>query len=105
ETVEHDEAYVKELLIKILERGPKTIVITDGRKGSYAMDDTKEFHKEKCQDGEIIERTGAGDAYASGFLAASLYNLPLAKAMAWGSWNATSVVSKVGAQAGLLTKT
>lgn len=104
ETMNHDESYVEELLTKVLNLGPKIVVITDGRKGSYAMDSTKKFHKEKCQDGEIVERTGAGDAYASGFLAASLYNLPLSKAMEWGSWNATSVVSKVGAQAGLLTK-
>lgn len=104
ETIEHDEEYVKKLLTNVLRLGPKTVVITDGKQGSYAMNQTKEFHKEKCQEGKIVERTGAGDAYASGFLAASLYNLPLAKAMEWGSWNATSVVGKVGAQAGLLTK-
>jgi sugar/nucleoside kinase (ribokinase family) len=104
ETTERDETYVKELLTKILERGPKIVIITDGKKGSYAMGSTKELHKQACEEGEVVERTGAGDAYTTGFLAATLHGLPIPQAMVWGAWNSTSVVGKVGAQAGLLTK-
>ncbi len=104
ETTEHDEAYMKELLMKILELGCRTVVITDGKRGSYAMDNENEFHKQHIQEGKIVERTGAGDAYTSGFLAATLHGLNLEQAMVWGSWNATSVVGKIGAQAGLLSK-
>jgi sugar/nucleoside kinase (ribokinase family) len=104
ETTEQDEAYIKELLTKILDRGPKIVVITDGKKGSYAMDTTKEFYKQSCKEGEVVERTGAGDAYTTGFLAATLQCLSISQAMVWGAWNSTSVVGKVGAQAGLLTK-
>lgn len=104
ETMGREEKYVKEMLSKIRKLGPKTVVITDGKNGSYAIDDKDAFHKQGCHEGPIVERTGAGDAYTTGFLAASLYGLSLPKAMEWGSWNATSVVSEVGAQAGLLTK-
>jgi ribokinase len=104
ETQEHDEAYVQELLTKIRKLGPHVVVITDGKRGSYALEDRGKFYKHATEPGEIVERTGAGDAYTAGFLAACQYGLSLPKAMAWGSWNATSVVSKVGAQAGLLTK-
>ena len=104
ETTEHDEAYIKKLLARVRGFGPKTVVITDGKRGSYALDDKNDFHKQKCQEGPIVERTGTGDAYTTGFIAASLYSLSVPKAMEWGSWNATSVVAHVGAQAGLLTK-
>lgn len=104
ETMEHDEAYVKELLTKIKKLGPETVIITDGKRGSYAIDSSNTFHKQDCHEGPIVERTGAGDAYSSGFLAANLYGLPLPQAMNWGAWNANGVIGKVGAQEGLLSK-
>lgn len=104
ETMENDETYIKNMLKKIRKLGPKTVVITDGKKGSYSIDDKDSFYKERCQDGPIVERTGAGDAYTSGFIAASLYSMSIQKAMEWGAWNSTSVVGQIGAQAGLLTK-
>ena len=104
ETMEHDETYIKELLTKIKKLGPQIVVITDGKRGSYALDSKDDFHKEGVKDGPIVERTGAGDSYTTGFIAATLHGLPVSQAMEWGSWNAMSVVSKVGAQAGLLTK-
>ncbi len=103
-TDKRDKTYIQELMAKLQKLGPKTIVVTDGKKGSYAMDDKGTFFWHGINDGPLVERTGAGDAFASGFLAAYLQGLSMPKAMEWGSWNATSVVSKVGAQAGLLTK-
>jgi ribokinase len=104
ETREHDLEYVKELLTKVKKLGPKIIVITDGRKGSYAKDEQGNFYHQGIHDSEIVERTGAGDGYTAGFIAARLQGLSVTEAMDWGSWNASSVVSKIGAQAGLLTK-
>jgi sugar/nucleoside kinase (ribokinase family) len=104
ETINHDLEYVKELLIKVKKLGPKIVVITDGKKGSYAMDEQGNFHHEGMHDSEVVERTGAGDGYTAGFIAARLHSLPVTEAMDWGSWNAASVVSKIGAEAGLLTK-
>ncbi|MEK7571714.1 MAG: carbohydrate kinase family protein [Patescibacteria group bacterium] len=82
----------------------KLVVITDGKKGSYALDEHGEFYFRETGKGKIVERTGAGDAYTSGFLAACLSGLAIEKAMEWGTQNATSVVGAVGAQKGLLTK-
>lgn len=104
ETRQAEEVYIHELLTKLREHGPKVVIITDGKKGSYAIDDKGEFHAQGIHDGPIVERTGAGDAFTSGFLAASVHGLSLPKAMEWGSWNSTSVVGKIGAQAGLLKK-
>jgi ribokinase len=54
--------------------------------------------------GEVVERTGAGDAFAAGFLAAAQRAQGLPDSMLWGSINASSVVSHIGSQAGLLKK-
>jgi sugar/nucleoside kinase (ribokinase family) len=104
QTMDGDKEYVHDLMKKIQKLGPGTVVLTNGKKGSYALDDKGEFHFHSSLGGEVVERTGAGDAYTSGFLAASLYGLSLPKAMEWGSHNANSVVGKVGAHPGLLSR-
>ncbi len=104
QTMDNDREYIHSLMEKIQKLGPCTVVVTNGKRGSYALDDKGEFHYHSTLEGAVVERTGAGDAYTSGFMAASLYGLSLPKAMEWGSNNATSVVGKVGAQPGLLSK-
>lgn len=104
ETQKNDASYVKKLLQQVQKLGPKIVVVTDGKRGSYALDVDGKFYHHGIHEGEVVERTGAGDSYATGFLAATHYGLPVLQAMEWGSWNATSVVSKIGAQAGLLNK-
>ncbi|HEY9658052.1 MAG TPA: carbohydrate kinase family protein, partial [Allocoleopsis sp.] len=84
--------------------GPKKIIITDGKNGSYGIDENGETHWLAIDGGKAIERTGAGDAYTSGFIGATLAGLSFEKAMEWGAHNSTSVVSKIGAQEGLLSR-
>ena len=52
-----------------------------------------------------MEKTGAGDAYASGLISALVSGESFEEAMVWGALNASSVIGKTGAQNGLLTKT
>jgi ribokinase len=52
-----------------------------------------------------VDRTGAGDAFASTFTAAIILGKTPAEALAWGPINSMSVVQHIGAQAGLLTRT
>lgn len=95
---------VSKLLAQLKGLGPKIVSITDSVNGSWAiLEDGKVLHLGifPCN---IIERTGAGDAYASGFLSAFFYGLPVSTAMVWGAINAASVIEKVGAQTGLLTR-
>jgi sugar/nucleoside kinase (ribokinase family) len=96
--------YLQDLMEKLQKLGPKTIVMTNGRHGSYALDEKHEVHYQEMYPGEVVERTGAGDAFASGFLAAAVHGECLPNSMLWGSINAASVVGHIGAQAGLLRK-
>ncbi|MDO8620940.1 MAG: carbohydrate kinase family protein [Candidatus Levybacteria bacterium] len=93
-----------ELLISLQKLGPKIVVITDGENGSFAVNEKGEFLTQAIIKTAIVEKTGAGDAYASGFLAAMLSNLPIQTAMKWGTINASATMAIIGAQNGLLPR-
>jgi len=92
---------IKELLERLKDYGPEIVVITDGPHGSYAYDG-KDFYHMGILPIDLVEATGAGDAFATGFIAALFHKQSLAEAMRWGSCNSASVITKVGPQDGLL---
>lgn len=96
--------YIKALASALAEMGVKIVVITNGKHGSYALDREGTLHHLGLYPGDVVERTGAGDAYTAGFIAATLHGLSVPEAMKWGTMNSTSVVGVIGAEAGLLTK-
>jgi sugar/nucleoside kinase (ribokinase family) len=92
-------------LLNILQEwGPKTVIITDGKKGAWAYDGKKIF-REKIIKVNVINTTGVGDAFGSAFLAGLLAGKSdIKKALRWGMINSASVLSKFGSQAGLLSR-
>ncbi|MFA6536139.1 MAG: carbohydrate kinase family protein [Candidatus Paceibacterota bacterium] len=97
---------IKVLLAGIRTLGPKTVLITDGPKGSYLLDDSGSYFMMTYPDPKPpYERTGAGDAFASTFVSAVILGNANKEALMWASINAMSVVQKVGAQKGLLSPT
>ncbi|MBI2099887.1 MAG: carbohydrate kinase family protein [Candidatus Vogelbacteria bacterium] len=101
-----DEPDVKILLEQINKLGPKIIVITDGPAGASARDEAGVVWQMPIYPDPKppLERTGAGDAFASTVVSALALGEPLEKALAWGPINSMSVVQSVGAQQGLLTR-
>ena len=96
---------INELLMRIQALGPKIVVITDGPKGAYAYDGTDSWFAPVYPDQKpAFERTGAGDAYASTIVSSLALGNDLQTALLWGATNSMSVVQKIGAQEGLLTK-
>jgi ribokinase len=92
------------LLNTLFKLGPQTVVITDGRKGAYAKrKGTKETFHVPTLPVSVKEVTGAGDAFASGFLAAYAKRKTLQECLRWGILNSTSCIQEIGAQNGLLT--
>lgn len=83
--------------------GPEMVVITDGPNGAYGFDGTTYQHI-GIFPVPVVERTGAGDAFSTGCLAALIQKKSLRDAMRWGTFNSASVIQKVGPQAGLLKK-
>ena len=86
--------------------GSKTVVITDGPKGAYASDGNQRLQMPLYPDpAPPVERTGAGDAFASTFVAALAKGNTLEGALQWAPINSMNVVQHVGAQNGLLMET
>lgn len=95
---------IGEILKALKSFGPKVVVVTDAEKGSYLINEQGEVIKYGIVETEVVERTGGGDAYASGFMSAVLSGKSLKDAMEWGAKNASAVIGKIGAQTGLLTR-
>ena len=85
--------------------GPKIIVISDGPKGAYLYLNGELWHNSVYPDiAPPIDRTGAGDAFSATFTAGLALGKSPLEAFAWGPINSMSVVQKIGAQEGLLSK-
>ena len=85
--------------------GPKIVVITDGPNGAYASYDDNVMTIPNYPDpAPPLDRTGAGDAFASTIVAALAHGKTMDEALTWAPINSMNVVQKMGAQAGLLTQ-
>jgi ribokinase len=99
------ETDIKKLLIEINKLGPKIVVITDAKNGAYAYQDGQTLFMPPYPDSKPpLERTGAGDAFASTVVSALALGKTLPEALAWGPINSMSVVQQIGAQQGLLSR-
>lgn len=79
-----------------------TVIITDGPMGGIATDGSETYRFGLYADVKIKDATGAGDAFGSGFLAAIASGKDFKKALIFASANSTSVISKIGANKGIL---
>jgi ribokinase len=96
---------VVKLLSEINKLGPKTVLITDGTKGAYLLDNSKKFFMPVYPDKKPpYERTGAGDSYTTTFSVAKILGKSNEESLQWAGINALSVIQQIGAQRGLLNR-
>jgi ribokinase len=99
-----DHEDMNDLFDHLHELGPKIVVITDGPNGAYVSDGNTRLQMPLYPDpAPPTDRTGAGDSFASTFVAALAKGADIESALLWAPINSMSVVQKVGAQTGLLT--
>jgi sugar/nucleoside kinase (ribokinase family) len=91
----------EELVRHLLNYVPVAIV-SDGPNGVTASDGKTVVVAGMYRDVKVIDRTGAGDAFGSGFLSQWALGKSLSESIIFASANSTSVVTKVGAKAGIL---
>lgn len=101
--LENTHGQEKDLLDALKQTGPKKVIVTDGMNGTFATDGSQYWHAGVFPI-EATERTGAGDAFSTGSIAALVSGKTLPESLVWGTVNATSVVQEVGPQPGLLNK-
>jgi len=94
---------MKELLVKTRAEGPKNVVITDGVNGAHALLGGI-YWTMPVLPTTVIERTGCGDSFATGFLSALISDKSAEEALLWGAVNASSVIKFVGSREGLLNR-
>ncbi len=93
----------KRMLKELKKKGPSSVVITDGKRGIFALDSSNNYHRVKAHNIKVIEATGAGDAFCAGFLSALVKKLSFSQALKIGLANSESVIQIKGAKNGLLS--
>jgi len=93
----------EELALHALHYVPVAIV-SDGPNGVVATDGKTIIRAGMYEDVPVVDRTGAGDAFASGFLSQWSQGKSLKDAIIFASANSTSVVTKIGAKEGILRR-
>ena len=79
-----------------------SVIITDGTNGSIASDGKTVVRAGMYEDALSKDRTGAGDAFASGFLVKWATGSSLKESVLFASANSSAVVAKIGAKTGIL---
>ncbi|MCK4997414.1 carbohydrate kinase family protein [Candidatus Pacearchaeota archaeon] len=87
----------------LISLGAKIAVVTDKNKMIYASDGIKKYSL-KPNKIKVIERTGAGDAFAAGFVAGVMANRPIQKCLELGLKEGESVIQYFGAKNKLLKR-
>jgi len=94
-----------EIFKKIDQMCPGVAVMTKGGQGVTASDGKYLYSALPNKDRKIVDTTGAGDSFASGFLSDYIrYNGDIEKAIQLGLGNSEANLAEVGAKTGLLRK-
>ena len=93
----------KKLLLELSKLGPKTIIITDGRRMVYALHQD-EIYSLIPPYVKVIHTAGAGDALNSGVLAGFVKKKPFEECLKLGIVNSLSVIQGIGTKSGLLSE-
>jgi len=90
-----------DLLEGLHKLGPEIVCVTNKAKDIICCNGNKKY-KLKPNKIKVIERTGAGDAFASSFVAGLIKNLSIEKSLRLGLKNSESVIRHFGAKNKLL---
>lgn len=92
------------LLSALKQSGVGRIGMTDGKRGAWSFDGKECWYCPIHIANGVVDSTGAGDSFGSGFFAAILEGKPIDQALCYGIANSGSVIGAYGAIAGLLSK-
>ena len=87
---------INEMSKAILDLGPKSLIIKDGKKGSYFFDSNNQFSIKAYPVEEVIDTTGAGDAYIGGLLMGKMNSMSILDSMKIGAVTASFCIEGIG---------
>jgi len=91
----NNKSSLKELAIGFLDLGIETIVVKQGSKGVFAMNNQEDCEVESYEC-DVVDTTGAGDSFNSGFLYSYLKGYDLEKSCRIGNWVASKSIEGFG---------
>ena len=106
----------KEEIFKTLDKAVGGLLLmTDGKNGSYVSDDSLIYRSPVFPGHKVLDETGAGDAFGSGFISGLIRKKETCKkglckdtsieyAIRLATANSRSVIERIGAKKGILTK-
>lgn len=89
-------------LAKKLSETVDVVLVSDGPRGAAACDGERLVQAGLYEDVPVLDRTGAGDAFTSGFVCMVAQGKKLEEAVTFASANSTNVVGQIGANVGAL---
>jgi len=90
-------------LNRLLNTGPKVVILKKGSEGATVITNEKRVAV-GAYEVEVVDSTGAGDAFAAGFISGVLEGASWTEAAVLGNAVAAMKCTKMGAQAGLPTR-
>jgi len=91
-----DDAAAARGIASIAARHNKLFVITLGANGSRAFHGTRQVQCDAVPVGDVIDTTGAGDAFAAGFLSRYCHGADVDTSMRHGAKLAATVIARLG---------
>ena len=85
---------------ELLDIGAGVVAVTLGKQGCFVADENGTFHL-KAHRSKVVDTTGAGDAFAAGFLYGLLKGKNSETCAKMGNWTASKCIAKPGARDGL----
>ena len=89
------ESSLRQLVKNLLNLGIGTVVVKKGSEGVFACNNEEECEV-KAFECEVVDTTGAGDSFNSGFLYAFLNDYDLEKSCEIGNWVASKAIEGFG---------
>lgn len=90
-----DESELKKLTEEVLDMGIDTVVVKKGSDGVFACNNEEECDV-KAFECDVVDTTGAGDSFNSGFLYAFLKDYNLEESCKIGNWVASKAIGGFG---------
>lgn len=92
-------------LVKTLfQTGAKIVALTDGARGAWVFNGNEFWFLPAPKDALVVDSTGAGDAFTSGFFGALLLQKSIDECLRFGMANSQKVLAQYGTTPGLLAR-
>lgn len=91
-----DNAAATERIASLAARHDKLLVTTLGANGSRAFHGARQVQCDAVAVGEVVDTTGAGDAFAAGFLSRYCHGADIDRSMQHGAQLAATVIARLG---------